>query len=79
MVLAHSERWAPRKTQAQLQRERTLAGHPTPLPNPGVLALHNSGDTTALLPDGPPAQESLPKQFKATPQQGDATNNEVSS
>ena len=79
MVLAHSERWAPRKTQAQLQRERTLAGHPTPMPSPGVLALHNSVDTPALLPDGTPSQESLPNQFKATPQQSDATNNEVSS
>ena len=79
MVLAHSERLAPRKTQAELQRERTLLGHPTPLPNPGVLALHNSVDTPALLPDGTPSQESLPNAFRETPQQVQAGNKEVSS
>lgn len=79
MVLAHNERWAPRKTQAQLQRERTLSGHPTPLPNPGVLALHNSVDTPALLPDGTASQESLPTAFKATPQQIEDGTNEVTS
>ncbi|MCX6404356.1 MAG: NADH-quinone oxidoreductase subunit J [Actinobacteria bacterium] len=79
MVLAHNERWTPRKTQAQLQRERTLAGHPTPLPSPGVLALHNSVDTPALLPDGSPSQESLPRIFKSVEQSDDSTNNEVTS
>ena len=75
MVLAHTERWAPRKTQ--LQRERTLGGHVTPMPNPGVLALHNSVDTPALLPDGTPSQESLPNAFKETPQQDSSSTNEV--
>jgi NADH-quinone oxidoreductase subunit J len=79
MVLAHHERWTPRKTQAQLQRERTLSGHPTPMPNPGVLALHNSVDTPALLPDGSPSQESLPRIFKSVEQSDDSTNNEVNS
>jgi len=79
MVLAHNERWAPRKTQAQLQRLRTLAGHPTPMPSPGVLALHNSVDTPALLPDGTPSQESLPRIFRAVDQPGESTSNEVSS
>lgn len=79
MVLAHNERWTPRKTQAQLQRERTLSGHPTPLPSPGVLALHNSVDTPALLPDGSPSQESLPRIFKSVDPSDDATNNEVTS
>ena len=79
MVLAHNERWTPRKTQAQLQRERTLSGHPTPMPSPGVLALHNSVDTPALLPDGSPSQESLPRIFKSVEQSDDSTNNEVTS
>ncbi|MEI7442211.1 MAG: NADH-quinone oxidoreductase subunit J [Actinomycetes bacterium] len=79
MVLAHNERWTPRKTQAQLQRERTLAGHPTPMPSPGVLALHNSVDTPALLPDGSPSQESLPRIFKSVQHPDDSTNNEVTS
>ena len=66
MVLAHRERWTPRKTQDQLQRERTLSGHPTPLPTPGVLARHNSVDTPALLPDGTASEISLPAPFRGT-------------
>lgn len=64
MVLAHRERVTPRKTQAELQRERTLSGHPTPLPAPGVLATNNSVNTPALLPDGSAAIVSLPTPFK---------------
>jgi NADH-quinone oxidoreductase subunit J len=79
MVLAHHERWAPRKTQAELQRLRTLSGHPTPMPSPGVLALHNSVDTPALLADGTPSQESLPRIFRAVDQSTESTNNEVNS
>lgn len=63
MLLAHRERITPRKTQAQLQRERVLGGHPTPLPAPGVLATNNAVNVPALLPDGTPAQISLPTQF----------------
>lgn len=77
MVLAHRERWEPRKTQGQLQRERTLGGHPTPWPAPGVLAAHNSVATPGLLPDGTPSQASLPDAFKAT--NDDQPNREVSS
>lgn len=65
MVLAHRERVHPRKTQAQLQRERTLSGHPTPLPAPGVLATNNAVNVPALLPDGSPSQASLPTEFKS--------------
>jgi NADH-quinone oxidoreductase subunit J len=65
MVLAYRERISPRKTQAQLQRERTLGGHPTPLPAPGVLATNNAVNVPALLPDGTASAESLPTQFKA--------------
>ena len=73
MILAHRERWAPRKTQAQLQRERTLAGHPTPMPAPGVLARNNSVDTPALLPDGSASELSLPEEFRSV---GDLTISE---
>ncbi len=65
MVLAHRERWAPRKTQSELSRERTRSGQVTPLPNPGVMARSNSVDTPALLPDGTFAQASLPTQFQS--------------
>ena len=64
MVLAHNERWTPRKTQDQLQRERTMGNHVTPLPAPGVLARNNSVDTPALLPDGTTSLESLPNAFR---------------
>jgi NADH-quinone oxidoreductase subunit J len=65
MVLAHRERVTPRKTQAELQRERVMSGHPTPLPAPGVLATNNAVNVPALLPDGSASQESLPSQFKS--------------
>ncbi len=65
MVLAHRERIHPRKTQAQLQRERTLSGHPTPLPAPGVMATNNAVNVPGLLPDGSPSQASLPKPFQS--------------
>jgi len=64
MVLAHNERWTPRKTQDQLQRERTLSNHVTPMPAPGVLARNNSVDTPALLPDGTTSVDSLPNAFR---------------
>ena len=67
MVLAHRERWQPRKTQAELSRERTLSGHVTPLPSPGVLATSNSVATPGLLPDGTPSQASLPTPFQQNP------------
>lgn len=63
IVLAHNERWAPRKTQDQMQRERTLGTHVTPLPAPGVLASTNAVDTPALLPDGSISTTSLPGSF----------------
>ena len=64
MVLAHNERWTPRKTQDQLQRERTFGSHVTPLPAPGVLARNNSVDTPAILPDGTTSIDSLPNAFR---------------
>jgi NADH-quinone oxidoreductase subunit J len=64
MVLANKERLTPRKTQDQLQRERTMGNHITPLPAPGVLARNNSADTPALLPDGSISMESLPNAFR---------------
>lgn len=72
MALAHRERWTPRKSQAELSRERTFSAQVTPLPNPGVLARNNAVDTPALLPDGSPSQASLPKQFRETSQEAAA-------
>lgn len=77
MVLAHRERWAPRKTQAELQAMRTMNGHPTPLPNPGVTAISNSVATAGMLPDGTLSQETLPTPYKSS--SAEDSNREVSS
>lgn len=62
MVLAHHERLTPRSTQrsrsdAKIRSGEWLAGKP----NPGVYARHNAADTPALLPDGTPFEESVPR------------------
>ncbi|MGI8948826.1 MAG: NADH-quinone oxidoreductase subunit J [Ornithinimicrobium sp.] len=62
MVLAHHERLTPPVTQrsrsaAKIRSGQWLAGKP----NPGVYARHNAADTPALLPDGTPTQESVPR------------------
>ncbi|HLS45435.1 MAG TPA: NADH-quinone oxidoreductase subunit J [Ornithinicoccus sp.] len=62
MVLAHHERLTPRLTQRESAERRIrsnewLAGKPAP----GVYARHNAADTPALLPDGTPADISVPR------------------
>src|SRR5215217_8200160 len=57
MVLAHRERLASKRSQADLTVDRMRryaesGQHPGPLPTPGVFARHNAVDTPALLPDG---------------------------
>ncbi|HEY0718709.1 MAG TPA: NADH-quinone oxidoreductase subunit J [Streptosporangiaceae bacterium] len=59
MVLAHHERTGPKLTQRELARRRVASGRPTPLPSPGVFALHNAVDLPALLPDGSPSELSV--------------------
>ncbi|HWU31291.1 MAG TPA: NADH-quinone oxidoreductase subunit J [Marmoricola sp.] len=70
MVLAHRERIEPRKTQADLARERVRAfaetgQHLGPLPPPGTFARANSVDTPALLPDGTAAPGSVSRVMTA--------------
>lgn len=64
MVLAHRERYTPRKTQRQLSEERVLSGHAQNLPGPGVYARHNAVGTPALLPDGTPTDRSVPETLR---------------
>ena len=82
MVLAHRERITPRKSQADLARERVRAfaeagQHLGPLPPPGVFARANSVDTPALLPDGTAAPGSVSRVMaaqgtvRATPETAD--------
>jgi NADH-quinone oxidoreductase subunit J len=59
MVLAHRELLVPKPTQRELARQRVASGRPTPLPSPGVFALHNAVDLPALLPDGSPSELSV--------------------
>jgi NADH-quinone oxidoreductase subunit J len=59
MVLAHRERTSPKPTQRELSKQRVASGRPTPLPSPGVFALHNAVDMPALLPDGTPSELSV--------------------
>ena len=59
MVLAHRERTSPKLTQRELSQQRVASGRPTPLPSPGVFALHNAVDLPALLPDGSTSELSV--------------------
>ena len=66
LVLAHRERWAPKRTQREISPERFREGiHPAPLPAPGVYARHNAVDTPGLLPDGSVAEISVPGPLRA--------------
>jgi len=64
MVLTHRTLLRPRASQRELSRQRVLEGRPTPRPSPGVYARHNAVDTPALLPDGAPADESVPEHLR---------------
>ncbi|MGC4935201.1 NADH-quinone oxidoreductase subunit J [Gordonia sp. DT30] len=73
MVLAHRERFGPRRTQRERSIERFRTGiDVSPLPSPGVFARHNAVDIPALLPDGSPAELSVNAMLRARhPQTGD--------
>ena len=64
MVMAHHESLLPRRSQADLARQRLRdyaehGVHPGNAPTPGVFARHNAVDTPALLPDGTPLEASI--------------------
>lgn len=69
MVLAHRERLVPRRTQREMSIDKIRSGHfLAGKPNPGVYARHNAADTPALLPDGEPTPESVPRVLVARDQ-----------
>ncbi len=74
MVLAHHERLTPALSQRS-RSDQTIAGGRwlSGKPNPGVYARHNASDTPALLPDGSPTQESVPRVLVARGQVGSVT------
>jgi NADH-quinone oxidoreductase subunit J len=67
MVLGHREQ-LHRRTQRErsIARTRGLEGPVTPLPGPGVYALHDAVDRPALLPDGRAARNSVSAQYQDT-------------
>lgn len=66
MVLTHRRRVERRRTQRELAVERFKTGeYVTGYPAPGVYARHNAVDTPALLPDGTPAELSIPSALRA--------------
>ncbi|GAC67690.1 NADH-quinone oxidoreductase subunit J [Gordonia soli] len=68
MVLAHRERFGPRRSQREIAEERFRRGvDMTPLPSPGVFARHNAVDVPALLPDGSPSTLSVNATLTARP------------
>lgn len=75
MVLAHHERLTPRISQRN-RSDRTVASQTwlSGRPNPGVYARHNAADTPALLPDGTPTEESVPRVLVARGQVASVTS-----
>jgi NADH-quinone oxidoreductase subunit J len=71
MVLAHRERITPKVTQRDLSRLRVASGRPAPLAGPGTYARHNAVDMPALLPDGTPAEASVPPAIRGVPETPD--------
>lgn len=70
MILGHRTRVRRRATQRDLSEERLReyaekGSHPGSLPNSGVLALHNSIATPALLPDGTVSEDSVSETLSA--------------
>ncbi len=62
MVLAHHERLTPHISQRNRSDQTVATGKwLSGRPNPGVYARHNAADTPALLPDGTPTNESVPR------------------
>jgi len=73
MVLAHHERLTPALSQ-RTRSDQTIARGTwlSGKPNPGVYARHNAADTPALLPDGTPTEDSVPRVLVARGQMGSA-------
>lgn len=65
MVLGHRDRRGTRLSQREqsLRRFTDPDKQPSPLPGPGVYALHDAVDRPALLPDGSAARTSVPSEY----------------
>lgn len=65
MVLGHRDRRGTRLSQREqaIRRFSDPDKQPSPLPGPGVYALHDAVDRPGLLPDGSPARTSVPTEY----------------
>jgi NADH-quinone oxidoreductase subunit J len=73
MVLAHREALTPRRSQADIARDR-MAEYAT---TAGVFARHNAVDTPAPLPDGSPATDSVSPSIVARGQLRDGFDDDI--
>lgn len=74
LVLTHTPRLTPRRTQRELAEARVLAGaDPVNKPMPGVYARHNALDIPALDPQGKPIEQSVSRVLKARHQSKDGS------
>ncbi|WP_144018924.1 NADH-quinone oxidoreductase subunit J [Demequina sp. NBRC 110056] len=72
LVMTHTPRLLPRKTQAEVHAARVLAGaDPVNKPMPGVYARHNALDVPALDPDGNPIEHSVSRVLEVREQMSD--------
>lgn len=73
LIMTHTPRLTPRKTQADVQAARVLAGaDPVNKPMPGVFARHNALDAPALDPEGKPIDHSVSRVLEIRHQTAEA-------
>lgn len=74
LIMTHTPRLLPRRTQSEVQAARVLAGaDPVNKPMPGVYARHNALDVPALDPDGNPIEDSVSRVLEVRDQMSAGT------
>ncbi|GIG54888.1 NADH-quinone oxidoreductase subunit J [Demequina activiva] len=72
LIMTHTPRLTPRRTQSEVQAARVLAGaDPVNKPMPGVFARHNALDVPARDPEGKPIEHSVSRVLEARHQMSD--------
>lgn len=78
IVLTHTERLGPKRTQREWSIARVRSSQVTPLPSSGVFARTNAVDVPALLPDGTASPLSVSRVLRARGQEHGAPSQELS-
>ncbi|MFW2512885.1 NADH-quinone oxidoreductase subunit J [Demequina sp. SO4-13] len=74
LVMTHTPRLTPRRTQTELQAARVLAGaDPVNKPMPGVFARSNALDAPAIDPEGNPIEHSVSRVLEVRNQMAEGT------